>query len=204
MKKYFSALLVAPLFFGVSAFAQSSNSNSALQNSGTAVQNSGSSSSTTTKQGAASDQNSAQSSTNSGQAAAPSSSNSSQSALSSSSNTQASSGNSASAADESLEGCVVKQETDYFIQPVSGSRVHLNAKNQHLSGYVGQDVRVHGRHWDPNAQNNENSSQASSQPSGAPVTGAVSTGKGQDFLVDRVDVVSATCPANGSASNPQR
>jgi len=103
-----------------------------------------------------------------------------------------------------MEGCLVKEQTDYFIQPVSGSRMRLRADNQDLSGYVGQDVRVHGRHWNPNAQNNENSSQASSQPSGAPVTGAVATNKGNEageqFEVSRVDVVSATCPANGTAT----
>jgi hypothetical protein len=102
-----------------------------------------------------------------------------------------------------MEGCVVKEQTDYFIQPVSGSRMRLRADNQDLSGYVGQDVRIHGRHWNPNAQNNENSSQASSQPSGAPVTGAVATNQGSDtdqFEVSKVEVVSTNCPANGTAT----
>ena len=192
MKKILSPMLVAPLFLGLSLFGQSSATSSTPQNSGTAAQNSGSNSSNSANQGAASDQN-----------AAPTSSNASQSASPGSSSDKTSASTSVSANDENLEGCVVKQETDYFIQPISGSRVHLNAKNQDLSGYVGQDIRVHGKHWDPNSQNNENSSQASSQPSGAPVSGAVATGKGQDFLVERVDVVSSTCPANGSAGNPR-
>jgi len=108
-----------------------------------------------------------------------------------------------------LEGCVVRQETDYFIQPVRGARVHLNGGNQDLSKYVGQEVRISGR-YNPYDQNNENSAQATTQPSGAPVTGSVGTGKATDktdqvFLVTRVDKVSDTCPTTtpGNTTNPQ-
>jgi hypothetical protein len=108
-----------------------------------------------------------------------------------------------------LEGCVVRQETDYFIQPVKGARVHLNGSNQDLSKYVGQEVRISGR-YNPYDQNNENSAQATTQPSGAPITGPVGTGKATDqtdqvFVVTRVDKVSDTCPVNtpGNSSNPQ-
>lgn len=107
-----------------------------------------------------------------------------------------------------LEGCVVRQETEYFIQPVSGSRVQVNGGSEDLSQYVGKDVRLHGR-WNPYRNNNANDHQATTQPSGAPITGAVSTDKGDDnnqyFLVTRVDKISDTCPTGtpGNTSNPQ-
>lgn len=129
--------------------------------------------------------------------------NSSSAAANQSANDQSAASSGSASAGESMEGCVVKQETDYFIQPVNGNRLHLNAQSTDLSSYVGQDVRVHGKHWNPNNQNNENNSQASSQPSGAPVSGAVATGKGQDFLVDRVDVISTNCPPSGSSGSPR-
>ncbi len=108
-----------------------------------------------------------------------------------------------------LEGCVVRQETEYFIQPVSGSRIALNGGSQDLSQYVGKDVRVHGR-WNPYRNNNADDHQATTQPSGAPITGSASTGEGSNngqqlFLVTRVDKISDTCPTGtpGNTSNPQ-
>ena len=202
MRKYTPFMMAATLLFAVSMFAQSSSQNPATQNSGAAAQSNSSSTSST---GANQNPSGAQTTMPSSTSSSPStSSNATQNPTQSSSNSQNSAENSASTQDQTMEGCLVKEQTDYFIQPVSGSRMRLRADNQDLSGYVGQDVRVHGRHWNPNAQNNENSSQASSQPSGAPVTGAVATNKGNEageqFEVSRVDVVSATCPANGTAT----
>ena len=194
MRKYTPLMMAATLLFAVSMFAQSSGQNPATQNSGAAAQ----SNSTST-----SSMNANQSSSGA-QTTMPSSTSSSPSTSQNPSSSQNSASNSASGQEESMEGCLVKEQTDYFIQPVSGERMRLRADNQDLSGYVGQDVRIHGRHWNPNAQNNENSSQASSQPSGAPVTGAVATSKGNEageqFEVSKVDVVSATCPANGTST----
>jgi hypothetical protein len=194
MRKYTPLMMAATLLFAVSMFAQSSSQNPATQNSGAAAQ---SNSSSTSSSGANQSSSGAQS-------AMPSSTSSSPSTSQNPSSSQNSASDSASGQDELMEGCLVKEQTDYFIQPVSGERMRLRADNQDLSGYVGQDVRVHGRHWNPNAQNNENSSQASSQPSGAPVTGAVATNKGNEageqIEVSKVDVVSATCPANGTST----
>lgn len=44
----------------------------------------------------------------------------------------------------SLEGCVVKVERDYYIEPVNGQRVKLSG-NQDFSQEVGHNVRVEGR-----------------------------------------------------------
>ena len=113
---------------------------------------------------------------------------------------------SASATAKDLEGCVIRQESDYFVQPVKGAKVRLKGGDQDLSKYVGEDVRISGR-WNPYDQNNENSAQASTQPSGAPITGPVATGEktGQLFVVTQVEKISDTCPVNtkGNTSNPQ-
>jgi len=113
---------------------------------------------------------------------------------------------SSSATAKDLEGCIIRQESDYFVQPVNSGRVRLKGGDQDLSKYVGQDVRISGR-WNPYDQNNENSAQATTQPSGAPITGPIATGDktGQLFLVTRVEKMSDTCPVNtkGNTSNPQ-
>ncbi|HZU42009.1 MAG TPA: hypothetical protein VE994_05000 [Terriglobales bacterium] len=136
--------------------------------------------------------------------------NSVQSGSSASSNASSSSqGSSVQTSVTDLKGCIIRQETDYFIQPVNGSRVRLNGGSQDLSEYVGKNVDVHGR-WNPYNNNNENNHQATTQPSGAPITGPVATGEkkgenGQVFLVTQVDKISDTCPMGtpGNTSNPQ-
>ncbi len=128
----------------------------------------------------------------------------------SSASSQASSSSQSSSVQTSvtdLKGCIIRQETDYFIQPVNGSRVRLNGGSEDLSQYVGKNVDVHGR-WNPYNNNNENNHQSTTQPSGAPITGAVATGKGETdqlFLVTRVDKIADTCPTGtqGNTSNPQ-
>lgn len=129
---------------------------------------------------------------------------SSQASSSSQGSSEQSSSTSAQIVD--LRGCVIRQETDYFIQPVNGSRVRLKGGSEDLSQYVGKNVDVHGR-WNPYNNNNENNHQATTQPSGAPITGEASTGEGngQLFLVTRVDKIADTCPTGtpGNTSNPQ-
>jgi len=131
-----------------------------------------------------------------------------QSGSSASSNASTSSqGSSVQTSVTDLKGCIIRQETDYFIQPVSGSRVRLNGGSEDLSKYVGKNVDIHGR-WNPYNNNNENNHQATTQPSGAPITGEAGTGKGDEgqlFLVTQVNKISDTCPMGtpGNTSNPQ-
>lgn len=84
----------------------------------------------------------------------------------------------------SIEGCIVKRETAFYIQPKSGPATRLNAGSQDLSSHVGQDVRVTG-------STEDKSSASSSQGSAGSSTSTSAEG---DFLVSRVDVVAATCP----------
>jgi hypothetical protein len=148
----------------------------------------------------------AQSSSSSSQSSNPDTSMQSGSSASSQASSS-SQGSSVQTSVTDLKGCIIRQETDYFIQPVNGSRVRLNGGSEDLSQYVGKNVDVHGR-WNPYNNNNENNHQSTTQPSGAPITGAASTGKSETdqlFLVTRVDKIADTCPTGtqGNTSNPQ-
>ena len=111
------------------------------------------------------------------------SSNSSDTTQSGSSNTQMRQSQSSDNGQNSIEGCIVKRETAFYIQPKSGPATQLDAGSQDLNSHVGQDVRVTG------SQQSSSSSQTS--------TGASSGTSAQgDFLVSRVDVVAAACPTD--------
>jgi hypothetical protein len=107
----------------------------------------------------------------------------------------------------SLEGCIVKHETDYFLQPDNGQAVKLNS-SQELSQHVGHHVRVEGNvnnGLNSNATGTEaNSSSASngSYGSNSASTGKVENGNSspsgtqyQTFDVTRVDMISESCPS---------
>ena len=53
-----------------------------------------------------------------------------------------------------MEGCVVRDGSDYYLRPLSGSGnlIHLSAAaNQDFASLVGRRVRVHGSEQGPNA-----------------------------------------------------
>jgi len=144
----------------------------------------------------------------SNQATSPSSSSSTQSNTQSSTSTQANPATSSTMSQSgtsttnqpSLEGCVIKRETDYFLQPDTGQPVKLNS-SQDLSQHVGHRVRVEGNansELNPNATGNEGNSNMNSSAtsnSGAS-TGNVENGSSspsgtqyQTFDVTRVSGV---------------
>ena len=89
---------------------------------------------------------------------------------------------------QQIEGCIVKQETAYYIQPVTGGApTKLNAGGQDLSAHVGQHVNVTG----------SKTSSAGGAMAGA--TGGKDSGG--EFLVSRIDVVETNCPMG--TQNPQ-
>lgn len=149
--------------------------------------------------------------------------------------------------EKTVEGCVVRQQTDYFIFPKKGQP--LRASGQDLSAHVGHHVKVHG------TEGNASGSMASSSgntggASGAAASGSMgqsastgstgaigsstsgtsgntagtagesgtsggaSSASNKEIVVDRVDTISETCPANiqnrinssgmGSSSNPSK
>jgi hypothetical protein len=116
-----------------------------------------------------------------------------------------------------LEGCVVKDQSDYFIQPVSGERERLTGP-QDFSSKLGQHVKVSGTEQTTSAsavgdrtatsgsassesQNNAAGSIAgnagSSNASGTGASASAnSSWTGKDFMVTKVETVSESCPAS--------
>ena len=134
---------------------------------------------------------------------------------------QASSSSSEHAGADTLEGCVVKEQTDYFLQPATGDRVHLSGAAD-LSSHVGHDVKVSGTNQSASAssagtsgtmassdrsstsgtasketQNNASGSIAGNAgSSNASGTGSAASSSTRDFMVTKVDMVSESCPAD--------
>jgi hypothetical protein len=112
---------------------------------------------------------------------------------------------------KSLEGCVVREDTYYYLQPKHGQRVRLSPSSD-VSQNEGHHVRLHGSQSNSNATNNgsnqtANSGASESQSQDANSAGGMNSSNGQEFLVSRVDLISSTCPAeykgnSGSSSSP--
>jgi len=114
---------------------------------------------------------------------------------------------------KTIEGCIVKENTDYFIQPASGERERLSS-SQDLSSQVGHHVRVEGTEQNATASNDRNSTSGSASAetqnnangsiagnagsSNATGTSASANNNwtGKDFLVTKVETVSESCPAD--------
>jgi hypothetical protein len=115
-------------------------------------------------------------------------------------------GQSASAGNaQTVEGCVIRRESAYYIQPATGDKTKLNSGGQDLDSHVGHNVRVSGN------MNNSPSPSGSAQSSGGTV-GASDTGTAEpELLVSRVDMISESCPpeiqkkadADKNKSNPK-
>ncbi|MFB3917009.1 MAG: hypothetical protein ACE14M_09775 [Terriglobales bacterium] len=128
--------------------------------------------------------------------------------------------------EKTLEGCVIREETDYFLVPKRGNPVYLSSAGAaNLSEHVGHHVKVHGKSasYKASAQPAGGTSGAATsqttpstkpEPSGTSgaVAGAMSEKAGaagtttatgpahsaadREITVERVDMVSESCPAN--------
>jgi hypothetical protein len=164
----------------------------------------------------ASDNNTAAGSTAQSSSSAPSQSSASSSDMSSPA---------AANGQQTIDGCIVKENTDYFIQPLLGDRRHL-AGSQDLSSNVGKHVRVQGTDESTTASDAASSPSSTSASSDRTATSgsassetqnnaagsiagnagssnasgtgpAASSGSmGKDFLVTKVEKVSESCPAD--------
>jgi hypothetical protein len=117
----------------------------------------------------------------------------------------------------SLEGCIIRRETDYFLQPDTGQPVKLNS-SQDLSEHVGHHVRVQGnvKNGSNSASSASNSNVVGNNSSSGGAYGSSSSGAGTNgstgkvengssapsggtqyeaIDVSRVDTISETCPA---------
>lgn len=114
-----------------------------------------------------------------------------------------------------VEGCIVREEQDYYIYPVSGQPQHISSTGQDVSGHVGHHVKLQGTSVpasSPSASASEGTSGAASsttsnQPSSSGTSGSMASNTagsgsstavsgGQDFAVSEVDMVSESCPAS--------
>lgn len=121
-----------------------------------------------------------------------------------------------SGAHKTLEGCLVKENTDYFIEPMNGQREKLNS-TEDLSSKVGKKVRVEGSEQDATASSASSSSPSNTSGSGsaetqnnaagsiagnagssnATGTGASAAGSNsREFQVTKIETVSESCPAS--------
>lgn len=129
-------------------------------------------------------------------------------------------------AKKTMEGCLVKENADYFIQPVSGDREKLNS-TEDLSSKVNKQVRVEGTEQSSMASNASSSSPGASSStsansnagtgsaetqnnsagsiagnagsSNASGTGAsASSSNAKEFQVTKIETVSESCPAGAS------
>jgi hypothetical protein len=105
-----------------------------------------------------------------------------------------------SAGEQTIEGCIVRESSTYYIQPTSGSRTKLNTSTD-VASNVGNHVVVHG------AQQSSSASNAGTNPGSSSATSGQSTSSGdQTFNVTRVDTIATNCPANmggKDTSNPK-
>ena len=137
-------------------------------------------------QSAGSAGNSAQSSAQTGTSSGTSGSMASQAG------SQAASGGSDT--EQMMEGCIVREQQDYYLEPINGQEVHLNGPD--VAQHVNHHVRIHG---------NEQPSQSASSGSTGTMAGSSSASNSSnppEFLVTRVDMVSDSCPANLQHRNP--
>ncbi len=94
---------------------------------------------------------------------------------------------------QSMEGCIVQEETDYYLQPENGQRIKLNGSPD-VKGNVGHHVRVHGNLENGSSSGTAANSAGSQTSEASPHSGASQAGNGQQMLVTRVDSIAETCP----------
>ena len=142
-------------------------------------------------------------------ATSPSSSSSTQSNAQDSSATQANPATSSTMAQSgtsqtrqpSLEGCIIREQNEYFLQPATGQPVKLSS-SEDLSRHVGHRVRVLGTV----ANEGNNGSDTNPASSGAGVLASTAGTQYQAITVSKVETISETCPSgmqNQSVPNSQ-
>ncbi len=124
------------------------------------------------------------------------------------------------AKEKTIEGCVVRQETDYYIFPKNGQAERISSSGQGVSEHLGHHVKLHGTEQPASNTSASSTTGGTSGTAGTSTsantgantggaygsvganTGASNTAgtsgaaSNKEFIVDRVDMVSETCPAN--------
>jgi len=108
-----------------------------------------------------------------------------------------------------VEGCLIREQANYFIQPISGG-ARTQVSGTDLDSHVGQNVRLHGsgssqstagQNGSLNSQNT--SSGMNSNPQGVGSTSGNPPMNNGTFMVTKVDTISATCSPNSTNNTPQ-
>jgi hypothetical protein len=119
--------------------------------------------------------------------------------------------------EKTIAGCIVRQQTDYYIYPKSGAPQRISTSGENVSEHLGHEVKLHGTEQ-PSSQASATSptpggtagmagSTSTQTGSGTGTTGSMAgntaaTGTGsaaassQEFVVSRVQMVSESCPAS--------
>ena len=117
---------------------------------------------------------------------------------------QASNSATSASGEKTLEGCIVKEQADYFIQPMSGERERLTG-SQDFASHVGHEVTLHGNEQSSSAANASGSSTttASNSTSGnadrTPTSGT-SSAESQNNAAGSIAGNAGSSNATGSAA----
>jgi hypothetical protein len=164
VKKHLSLLFISILTVALSAWAQSGSSGSTAPDSSAQT---GASSGAQGSMGSQSGTTGSQSGS-----------------MGSQSGSQASAG---AGGQQTLEGCIVKEQQTYYLEPLNGQEVRLHGSN--VGQHVNHHVQVKGT--EQSASSSANSGAMAGQASSSASANAPT-----DFLVTEVDMVSESCPAN--------
>ncbi|HET6935667.1 MAG TPA: hypothetical protein VFI72_12565 [Candidatus Angelobacter sp.] len=90
---------------------------------------------------------------------------------------------------QTIEGCLVREEHALYLMPASGDKTQVSSSgDQDLNSHMGQEVRLRG-------SSSQGGSSSQSSTSSNPSSGS-STSSDNQFVVTKVDVVAHTCPAD--------
>jgi hypothetical protein len=95
-----------------------------------------------------------------------------------------------------LEGCIVKQASEFYIVPATGAATKLNAGDQNLSAHEGHNVRLTGKMQSSTASSAGQTGASQAGTSSQTGTSTASGGTEPEFLVARVDMIESQCPAD--------
>ena len=90
---------------------------------------------------------------------------------------------------QTLEGCIIKDQRTYYLEPLNGPEVRLHGSN--VSQHVNHHVQVKGTEQSASTSSSGTSGAVAGQSSSSANANAPT-----DFLVTEVDMVSDSCPAN--------
>ena len=68
--------------------------------------------------------------------------------------------------EQMMEGCIIREQQDYYLEPINGQEVHLNGPD--VAQHVNHHVRIHG---------NEQPSQSTNSGSAGAMAGSSSSGE---------------------------